>query len=219
MAAPLELDFPRCTFIAGASGEGKSQTVRVVARRSRRRIYVDPNADYVQGIDAQYVIDSRAELVRILRRVREDSEFSIVVRPTEDEAKLLGFVCRCAWALRNTMVIADEAHDSAGHNERCDPFTIRYAKRARKRLGSLVIATQRPPDVNPSIRAECFAKEAFLFHLGDQRDYDTIREHKGREIADRVAKLQKLHCLRIDREGARECVIEPGDFPELRELA
>lgn len=232
---PELLDTRRYVGVFGASGTGKTQAARAVVtgrvlgpgapERWPRRGVFDPADDYVEGVDVEKVLHDHDQVYDYLRGMKEDEPFSFAYRPPlpkdserdtdvaeRAEARELGWLSRVAFAVGDCVLLVDEAAEAAG--QYCRPATIRLAKRGRHRRTSVVLCSQRPHDVRPSLRGEAYADEVYLFRLGRREDLRDVAADSGREIADQVSRLPNLECLRLrpDSEPMRYR-LELGETP------
>lgn len=196
---PLRWPEHGCLSVAGSRGTGKTTAVRALLRerRVRRRLILDPLADYREGIDVERVVSSAEAFDAYIADVTPRAEFSVAWIPDQDsEADIAAALADVAWQLGDCVLVLEEAHDACNARTAPDEL-IRLAKRGRHANVGLWACSQRPSDVHPSIRAELAAHEAFVLRLAEARDLEVLAARRGRDFAAAVARLPNLHAFRV----------------------
>lgn len=107
----------KVTAILGATGCGKTTTLRaLLARPKRRRTIVwspkEPIDNYAALYEGSVVVNSASDVLRIVREAKR-GEFHLVFRPRlnrEVDQAQFGAVCKIAMAARDVTVVVDELH-------------------------------------------------------------------------------------------------------------
>lgn len=224
-----------CLSVAGARGSGKTTAVKALLRdrRARRRLILDPVSDY--GAETLVVVRTKDELDTYLyslcdedvwsqsplqksARNNPDFEFSVAYTPEADnESEAAAHLAEWAIYLGDCVLLIEEAHDAARHSRVSDEL-IRCAKRGRHYNVGLWCVSQRPSDIDPSLRAELHSSEAFYLRLVETIDLDVLRKRRGPEFAEQVAALPPLWGYRLDPmlPEAIPFTVFPGDDPVMR---
>jgi hypothetical protein len=194
--------------VNGASGSGKTSLVRaLLARRNvSRRLILDVEDEYEN--EADIVCYDRRELHDRLSDLGPDHDFYVRYVPPEPPASFspdevlakmgeeAGHLSQWAMSLQDCVIVIDEAHESC-HRNCMDARTLRMVKKGRKRGVFAWVASQRPYDVDISLRAELTAVESWTLLLVEENDLDVARSRRGPEFSERVARLPLLHALRL----------------------
>jgi hypothetical protein len=194
--------------INGASGSGKTSLMRaLLARRNVRRLLIFDTEDEYEPQATIHCYSAR-ELYDALSDITPDHEFSVRYVPPEAPAdrepdevleqigKEAGHLCQWAMSLGDCVVAIDEAHESA-HRKYLDARTLRCVKKGRKRGVFAWVSSQRPADIDISVRSELLSVEAWYLLLVENADLDVLHQRRGREFAQRVASLPPLSAFRL----------------------
>lgn len=195
-----------CLSINGTRGSGKTALANSLIEYRKRwhRIVVTPFAEEWEG-DA---VRERGLFHSMCDEISEKprAPFAIVYEPrNESESDAVARAAEWAATIRNCTLIVDEAHDSCSAHD-CPRELLTFAKRGRHYGCELWAISQRPVDLHSSLRAELHANEAWYLRLVEHNDLQVLRERRGREFADRVARLEMLHALKL--EPATESPVE-----------
>lgn len=216
--------------IAGATGTGKTSLARWIlsTRAPARRLILDPLGDRPSSLAAAAagrVFRSARELDQVLREHGPGGSWQYaLVPPAGREPEYAAYLARLAeWAGEHggpLWLVLEEAAAAARFGD-CPPDLIRIAQRGRHVGVSIMALSQRPGSIHPDVRSELASGEAWFLRLVDWRDRQYLRERRGREFADRVARLAPLHALRVDpmADEAEPWAIEfSGRLPVARRL-
>lgn len=193
-----------CLEIAGARGTGKTSLIwaLLIQRNQRRRIISDPLQDYQAGeigCPVEFSTGSIKEFKNYMDDVKPDEAFSVAFVPgddlTEEDAAL--FLAEYSWYTKNCTFVLEEAYCVASQHKANEEI-IKLMKRGRHRGVSVWCVSQRPSDINTSIRAELRAQESWVLRLAEENDLAMLARRRGPEFAERVSYLPKLHAYRID---------------------
>lgn len=186
----------------GATGMGKTQALRSLLKSEDRAFCLDCAQDLDES-DVDCVATSREEVLEYLEGLDADGResFSVAYQPPVDdpEPEAAAFLARLAWAAQDCILVIDEAHVACNYND-CSPEVLLVVRRGRHRRVSLMIVSQRPAEVHPTIRSECFSCETFLFRLSRRPDLAEITNERDSDLAAQVRQLPKLECMRVTPE-------------------
>jgi hypothetical protein len=194
--------------VAGGSQMGKSSLEKALLRdRGVKRVLIfDPTDEYEQS--AAWCARSASELHQLLSSIPDEyEEWSVRYVPAipddvddpddiyRAEAAEAGRLARWSMSIGDNVLMVDEAHDSCG--QFVHPWMVRHVKRGAHHGCYAWICSQRPADVHPKLRGELKAHEAWYLRLAEANDLEVLAARRGREFAERVMNLPKLHALRV----------------------
>jgi len=185
----------RIVGMLGAKGTGKSYQAEILFRKAPRAIVNDTNWEYKIG----YVVSSRAELIKYLKRNRR---FRVCFRPLEESDFEL--LCEVVQAKGNLLLVVEEASTYSG-SLHVDPEFRKIISRNRHYGVDLVYTAQRIQDVSKKLTAQ--TDEFYLFRMVEPRDLDEIEKRFGVDIRDEVERLPDHKFVRI--------VVGKGEVDEL----
>lgn len=190
--APLEFSDVRRALVLGASGQGKSNLIRLLtlSAHSNRTLIVDPHREYVKGA---VELASLSDLTEYLRGTNGRWRIAYHNDRLEEDFPAL---CDAVYELRSCWFIVDEA------SMFCSPSFIdrafrRVADFGRHRHVSFAVASRRPAaEIHHVLTAGSW--ELFSFHFDEPADLKYLRDKAGREFAERVQALPPHRCAWVN---------------------
>jgi hypothetical protein len=104
---------------------------------------------------------------------------------------------RGSWVPWGSMFIIDEAPAACPSSCKQTNWVRWLMNRGRKRDIDLIVATQRPHEVNPAVRHNC--THIVFFRIDDPEVLAYITKWRGSIVADKVSKLGKYQYLRVKK--------------------
>jgi DNA helicase HerA-like ATPase len=200
--------------IIGSSGSGKSYTLAVLAEEVHRVgipfVVVDQDEEYLgltalPGVHrvgpnthplkvfapervAEFVLEDRAAVVFDL------AEMGPVAQRETYAAFARAFYLKATETRRRCFLLVDEAHELAPQSkargaEESLEWTVRIARRGRKRGIFLAVATQRPSALSKDVLSQANAR--LLGRVEIEQDFDAVRRYLAHRITfDELRRLE-----------------------------
>ncbi len=217
--------------VIGSSGSGKSYTLAVLAEEIHRVglpfVVVDQDEEYYSlttlpgvhrvGSDTYPLRVSHPERVAdfVLQEgaavVFDVAEMGPLAQRETYAAFARAFYLRATEARRRCFLLIDEAHELAPQSkargaEESSEWTVRIARRGRKRGIFLVVATQRPSALSKDVLSQTNAR--LLGRLEIEQDFDAVRRYLAHHITfDQLRRLEAGEFV-IDVAGARTMLVK-----------
>ena len=206
------------SFVAFATGKkrsGKSHLLARYATRFKRRVLVDPVAEFFGVYAGAYECMKYGEVLDALEDAATVDRWNIVacISP-DDTVKLCGVLAPLnnprggyARAVGGLLLECGEVDTIAPNNAGIAPEVRNLFQRGRHFRVSVVCATQRPRDVHRVVTSQADVIACFRQH--EPRDVDYLAQITSDALAKRIASLEPFHHVQYLPSFGTAALVDP----------
>jgi len=196
-------------FITGQNRSGKSVLAKSLLSLYPRVVFHDRKWEHGYLTSSGYVlVKNLKDLVKVLEAGRN----RVLYQPTDPSAEDFDIVCHVVYAIRNCLLLVDEAQSLCPSNKTPYWFSEILRLGAIRNVGCISL-TQRPMKITTEILSE--AHFIFVFRLSREDDRKMVIGTIGKKIQlpngtiaktdDIIQNIKKYHFILYDGEKSVLC--------------